>query len=91
MRSRNLDPEQWARSCVLFERAVELAETDRTRFLEVECADDPAMLRLVRRMLDADRATVNEIDRMDAGIDSLRSRGYEALFERFRPPPSRGD
>ena len=87
----NLDPGRWARSCSLFERAVELADPDRVRFLEGECADDPAMFRLLLRMLDADRATLNEIDRLDAGLDPVRSRGFEFLLERFRPPGPRGE
>lgn len=43
-----------ARALDLFERTLELPAADRWRFLEQECADNEALLALVRRLLEAD-------------------------------------
>ena len=77
-RSRLLDPRTWALSCDVFERAVALEAGHRAAFLKTACGSDPDVLQLVRRMLEADDARPNAVDRMDAALGPVRALGHRA-------------
>lgn len=76
-----MDPATWALTCALFERAVDLPARARAAFLEKACGDDTDLLSLVRRMLEADCARSNIVDRMSEVLDPVRSLGDEARLE----------
>jgi hypothetical protein len=70
-RSRLLDPGIWSLSCALFEEALEIDNRDRPAFIEKGCDGNPVVRRLVQRMLEADAAHGNPVDRLAAALAAV--------------------
>lgn len=60
-----MNPETFARVEALFHRLLELDEAERSRVLEVECADDPGVRREVQRLLASDARAQEGVERFD--------------------------
>lgn len=65
--SGSADTERWRRLSVLFDQAIERDPAARMAWLQVECADDPALRRELEAMLAADAADAP----IDAGAGAL--------------------
>lgn len=58
-------------SCALFEEALEIDTRDRPAFIEKGCHGNPVVRRLVLRMLEADAAHGNPVDRLAAALAAV--------------------
>lgn len=72
-KEKGLERRVWERACLLFERSLALEPESRAAFLESTCPDDEEVRTTVERMLAADRAPFNALDRLAAEVARLRA------------------
>src|SRR5262245_27033467 len=76
-----MDPERWRRVEDLFHSALELDRSTRARFLDEQCAGDPALAQEVERWLAAD-------GRINSQIEVAVRDAVRALDDDAAPPLS---
>ena len=78
--------DRWRRTDRLFDRALDLPESEREALLAAECAEDPELERAVRALLAAAQASEHEFD---VPGRTLAREALADLGQRVDPPPIR--